>query len=149
MTEYYNFYEHYHDRASLFPGIDELLSTLHSRSVPVGLYTGKGRRTTTITLDKFNLTRYFDSIVTGDDVTQFKPSGEGLQKILQQFSLQPEHLLMVGDSLADVKASRATGVKIAAALWDSNSKEKVLQAKPDYVFYAVDAFRAWLQSAVM
>ena len=54
-------------------------------------------------------------------------------------------IVMVGDSVADVRASHEAGVKIASVLWDSYSKEKVLQMNADYVFHDVDEFSHWLR----
>jgi HAD superfamily hydrolase (TIGR01509 family) len=146
LTEYLEFYRaHHHELASLYPGIVNLLEFLKSRGCLTALYTGKGIHTTMVTLEEFGLTRYFDSIVTGNDVVHHKPSAEGIQKIMKQFNLKPDEVLMVGDSVADVKASHAAGINVAAVLWDSYAKEKVLQMETDYTFYTVDAFAHWLK----
>jgi pyrophosphatase PpaX len=55
---------------------------------------------------------------------------------------------MVGDSIGDVKAAREAGVKIAVVLWDSYSKEKVLQMKTDHAFHTVTEFSFWLKDRV-
>lgn len=146
MNEYYYFYQKYHDRlATLYPGIKDLLIFLRGKGMILGLFTGKGRRTTEITLRAFDIARYFDIVMTGDDVDHFKPSGDGLRKIMQRFSLSADELLMVGDSVADIRASRDGGVAIASVLWDSYSKDHVLQVSTDYVFHSVAEFRLWLE----
>jgi len=146
MKEYLEFYRTNHNElAQLYPGIRDVVSDLKTRGVHVALFTGKGIDTTTITMEKFGLTPYFDYVVTGSDVVNHKPSGEGIQKIMMHFGLQPDEVLMVGDSVADVKASHGAGVKIAAVLWDSYSKEKVLQMRTDYVFHDVGEFSEWLK----
>jgi pyrophosphatase PpaX len=146
MKEYLEFYsENHNDLARLYPGIKEVVSDLKSRGVHVALFTGKGIDTTTITLAKFGLTPFFDYVVTGSDVTNHKPSAEGIRKILAHFGLQPEDVLMVGDAVPDVKASHEAGVKIAAVLWDSYGRDKVLQMKTDYVFHDVREFSEWVR----
>jgi hypothetical protein len=45
-----------------------------------------------------------------------------------------------------VNAAHEAGVKIAAVLWDSYSKENILQMEVDYLFYSVAEFGAWLKS---
>ena len=146
MKEYLEFYSANHDAlARLYPGIKEVVADLKARNVHVALFTGKGIETTTITLNKFGLTPYFDFVVTGSDVTNHKPSAEGIRKIMSHFMLQPDEVLMVGDAVPDVKASHEAGVKIAAVLWDSYGKEKVLQMKTDYVFHDVKEFSEWLR----
>jgi pyrophosphatase PpaX len=146
MKEYLEFYSANHNTlAQLYPGIKEVVIDLKERGVHVALFTGKGIDTTSITLDKFGLTPYFDYVVTGSDVTNHKPSAEGIRKIMNQFRLQADEVLMVGDGVPDVNASHEAGVKIAAVLWDSYGKEKVLQMKTDYVFHNVSEFSGWLR----
>ena len=146
MEEYLEFYRAKHDElAQLYPGIKEVVIDLKKRGVYVALFTGKGIDTTSITMEKFGLTPYFDYVVTGSDVLNHKPSAEGIHKIMEHFRLQPDEVLMVGDAVADVKASHEAGAKIAAVLWDSYGKEMVLQMKTDFVFHDVREFSEWLR----
>lgn len=146
MKDYLQFYiAHHNELARLYPGIKEIVVHLKKRGVHVALFTGKGIDTTSITMDKFGLTPYFDYVVTGSDVTNHKPSAEGIRKIIDHFGLQPDEVLMVGDAVPDVKASHEAGVKIAAVLWDAYGKEKVLQMKTDFVFHDVKEFSEWLR----
>ncbi len=146
MEEYYQFYRERHsDLARLYPGIRDVLEYLQSKKILIGLFTGKGRGTTEITLEEFAIKKYFSVTITGDDVDEFKPSGDGIKKILEKFSLQSNDVLMVGDAVADVKASRETGVEIASVLWDSYGKEDVLQLSSDYIFHDVHEFLRWLK----
>lgn len=147
MKEYYEFYHDRHDElARMYPGVSELLRYLKSRNVILALFTGKGRRTTDITLEKFRIDGFFDMTVTGDDVDDHKPSGNGIVKIMNRFSLSPSDVLMVGDAVADIKASRETGVRIASVLWDSYAKADVLKHDSDFVFHTVDEFFFWLRA---
>ena len=146
MTEYLAFYsEHHNELARLYPGILEIVAQLKQRGAHLAVFTGKGIETTTITMEKFGLKPYFDYVVTGSDVVNHKPSAEGIHKIVKHFGLSPGEVLMVGDSVGDVKASHEAGVKVAAVLWDSYSREKVLQMKTDYVFHDVAEFSEWLR----
>lgn len=149
MTEYYQFYlDRHNELAALYPGIKELLEFVKGRGLLIALFTGKGRRTTEITLEQFGIKYFFDAIMTGDDVEHFKPSGDGIMKIMRQYSLRPEDVLMVGDSMADIKAAHECGVPIAAVVWDSYSKENVMQAATDYLFHSVQEFRDWLGQSI-
>jgi pyrophosphatase PpaX len=146
MKEYLEFYDsHHNELAQLYPGILDVLQYLRRRGIYLALFTGKGIHTTTITLKKFGLGQYFDMVVTGNDVVNHKPSSEGIRKIMERFGLQPDEVLMVGDSVGDIKASREAGVKVAAALWYSFAKENVLQMKTDYVFHDVIELLEWLR----
>ncbi len=145
MKEYLSYYRENHKRlAKLYPGIREILDDVKRRGRLLALFTGKGIHTTTITLEEFGLKGLFDCVVTGNDVANHKPSAEGIQKILDAFGLEPHEAVMVGDSVADVKASHAAGVRVAAVLWDSYAKERVLRMQTDFLFHNVTEFHRWL-----
>lgn len=147
MADYLAFYRSHHNRlARLYPGIEEVLHYIHKRGRILAVFTGKGIRTTTITLQEFHIDHFFDYIVTGNDVVNHKPSSEGLRKIIDHFKLQPEEVLMVGDAVSDVRAAREAGVPIAAVLWDSYAKETMLQMNTDFTFHNVHEFHDWLKS---
>ena len=149
MKYYVAYYRKHHKAlAKVYPGILELLRFLKRQKVRCALFTGKGIHTTTITMQAFALMPYFEYVVTGNDVVNHKPAPEGIEKILQHFSLRKEEVLMVGDSVGDVKAAREAGVKIAVVLWDSYTKEKVLQMKTDYAFNSVSDFALWIKGHV-
>lgn len=142
--EYYNFYKDNHHLAYVHDGMVEILQHLKSKSYPLGVFTGKGRRAALITLQKIDAVKYFDLIVTGDDVNNHKPHAEGILKFVNQFGLKNERVLMIGDSVGDVKASRDAGVKIASVLWDSHREEKVKEMGSDYYFYSVKELREFV-----
>lgn len=147
MADYYKFYSGKHNNlAWIYPGMIEVLQFLRTNDIIIALFTGKGRRTTDITLERFGITQYFDATITGDDVDEFKPSGDGIRKILKRFSLHSEVVLMVGDAVADFHASRETGVDIASVVWDSYGKEEVLKLTSDFLFHDVNEFFDWLKS---
>ena len=141
---YYRYYSDNHWKAKLYPGMKEILDYLKSKKFPLGIFTGKGREATMITLRKLGVDHYFDLIVTGDDVTNHKPSAEGILKFVNHLGLKNERVLMIGDSVSDVKASKEAGIKVASALWDSYAHEKVKSLQSDYYFYSVDELRNFL-----
>ena len=143
-NDYYKFYSDYHWMAKLYPGIKEILVYLKSKKYPLGIFTGKGREATIITLKKLGVDHYFDLIVTGDDVVNHKPSAEGIMKFVNHFELKKERVLMIGDSVSDVKASKEAGIKIASVLWDSYGHEEVKAMQSDYYFHSVEEFKNFL-----
>jgi len=146
MKEYLSFYRaHTSKLARVIPGIEEVLKFLKAQCCKLAIFTGKGSHTTRITLEEFGIRDYFDFVVTGNDVQAHKPSAEGIHKIMQHFGLIQSQVLMVGDAVSDVKAAHESGVKIAAVLWDSYAKGRVLEMKTDYVFHQVAEFYGWLK----
>jgi len=139
--DYYKYYNDNHSIAELYPGIKEILAYLKNKKYPIGIFTGKGREASLITLRKLGVDHYFDLIVTGDDVVNHKPSAEGILKFVNHFGLEKEKVLMLGDSISDVKASREAGIKIASVLWDSYAHEEVKTLQSDYYFHSVEELR--------
>ncbi len=145
QKDYYEFYENMHNKyAKIFPGIKEILEKIKSAGLPISIFTGKGRKTTEITLKQLGIYDFFDLIVTGDDVKNHKPSAEGIRMFLNKYNLQPEKVLMIGDSPADIKAAHEAGVKIASVLWESYAKDEVLKMQSDYVFHSVDELKRFI-----
>lgn len=145
IEDYFNFYEANHNSlAKAYEGIVELVAEIREQGIPLSIYTGKGRRSSMITLREVGLVDYFDMIVTGDDIAEHKPSPEGVDIFVEKFNLSRENVLMIGDAPADIEAARATGIKIATVLWDSYAKEKVLEMGSDYYFHSVEDLRSFL-----
>lgn len=142
--DYYRYYSDHHGIAGLYEGIKEILNHLKSKGFPIGIFTGKGRTASLITLEKLGVDHYFDLIVTGDDVENHKPSAEGILKFVNHFKLKPERVLMIGDSVSDVIASKEAGVKVASVLWDSYGKDEVKLLESDYYFHSVEDLRKFL-----
>jgi pyrophosphatase PpaX len=135
--DYYKFYSDNHSMVDIYPGLKEILVELKNNNYPIGIFTGKGRDSSMITLTKLGIDKYFDLIVTGDDVENSKPSPEGILKFVDKFNLEKQKVLMIGDSVSDVKAAREAGVKIASVLWDSYGEEEVKTLQSDYYFHSV------------
>jgi len=142
---YYDFYSENHHMADLYPGMREALELIKAKNVYLAIFTGKGLRSTAISMEKLNALDYFDFIVAGDEVVNHKPSAEGILKILDALKLNKERTLMVGDSPVDILAAREAGVKMASVVWDSYAKEEVLKMKSDFVFYTVNELTRFLK----
>ncbi len=149
MRDFYNYYrEHHNTKAELHDGIREVLLTLNAADISLGLFTGKGRVSTEITLEKFGLNDYFAAVVSGNDVKRHKPAGEGIQRALHEMNIAAEDALMIGDSVADVNASREAGVDIAIVLWDSFGYNRVIKHETQYRFFTIEEFRQWIYKLI-
>ncbi len=137
--DYYDFYHANHNEmADIYPGIKDLIQKIKQENLPLGIFTGKGRKAAIITLEVLDIFKYFDLIVTGDDVKEHKPAPEGIKMFLEKFKLNPEKVLLIGDAPADIIAAHAAGIKIASVVWDSYAKEKVIELNGDFIFETVE-----------
>lgn len=65
-------------------------------------------------LAEFDLTDYFDLVVTSRDVQHPKPHPEALLIILDHFGLTPQQAVYIGDSPVDEQAARAAEIPLVA-----------------------------------
>ena len=65
-------------------------------------------------LDHFELSAYFEIVVTSRDVARPKPHPDMLQLAGERLRLAPRELLFVGDSALDKAAAEGAGVRFAA-----------------------------------
>src|SRR5687768_5398012 len=87
-----------------FPGVNEMLDALRRREVPLGLMTGKGRRSAKITLECLGWDKVFGAVITGEDVARQKPDPDGPLAAAQKLDVAPAACAFVGDSPADIGA---------------------------------------------
>lgn len=147
--DYFNFYSEYHNLlAEIFPGIIDVLNIIKEKNIPISIYTGKGKDSTRITLAKLGIDRYFDLVVTGDDIEEHKPSPEGVDLFINKFNLDRNRVLMIGDAPADILAARNSGIKCASVLWDSYAREKVLSMNSDYKFDTVEELKNFISENI-
>lgn len=142
--DYYEYYNNNHDIAQLYKGMKELLLDLKKEDIILGIFTGKGRTSSLITLNFLGIRELFDMIVTGDDVKNHKPSPEGILKFVETFHLNPAEVLMIGDAPSDIIASKEAGVEIASVVWDSYSENEVRKLNSKNIFHTVDELRNYI-----
>jgi HAD superfamily hydrolase (TIGR01549 family) len=146
MDDLCAFYEREHaGLVSLHQGVEDVLTFLDQKGVPLAVFTGKGRRTATITLEHLGILRRFDLVITGSDVARHKPHPEGIFRILDRFGVSAERALMVGDSVSDIDAARSAGVAVACVLWDSLDRQAVVNADANVRFDKPGELLLWLQ----
>jgi pyrophosphatase PpaX len=84
-------------------------------------------------LDEAGLLPYFAAVVGFDDTDQHKPDPQPVYAALERLFVDaPEEALFVGDSPADIFASRNAGCVGVGALWGTLDRELLLDASPDH-----------------
>lgn len=107
----------------VYPGVPELLADLRARALPLGIVTGKSRSSWKVTIGHTPLGE-FDALVFADDVAEPKPDPEGLLLALDQLSAKPDEAVYLGDSVSDMEAAVAAGVRPAAAVWAKKPEDR-------------------------
>jgi HAD superfamily hydrolase (TIGR01549 family) len=118
LADFWAHYESLHSSHfdGVYDGVIDLLERLRAARYPIGIVTGKSRRSWEITGPVAALGP-FDVVVVDDDVPAAKPDPHGVRVALQRLGTSPARAVYVGDTLSDVLAARAAGVLPIAATW--------------------------------
>ena len=119
---------------TIFPGIKELLAELKEAGYVLGIVTSRTRESALRYMDMFDITSYFNDLVTCDDTTVHKPNPEPLLLAMSRLEAVPEESLMIGDSPFDIKCANNAGVDSVMVNWRITCDETSLidDAKVDY-----------------
>lgn len=105
-----------------YAGIVDLLTALRRRGVPSGVATNSDSRSAGVMLGTHGLDAYFATIATVDRVDGVpKPEPDVILLAVRELGLEPAEVLFVGDSVADMTASRAAGTVAVAAGWGNQA----------------------------
>ena len=122
LADFWTHYDALHAThfGGVYDGVPELLAGLRAAGHPLGVVTGKSRRSWEITGPVAALGP-FDVLVLDDDVPAAKPDPHGIRVALERLGTPAARAVYVGDTLSDVLAARAAGVTPIAATWGRRS----------------------------
>jgi len=120
-------------RSTLYPGVKEGLEYMKASGYKLGCVTNKAEQFTTPLLKDLGIYDYFAIVVAGDTLPVKKPDPGPLLHAADFFGVSPDHSLMLGDSISDVKAARAAGFQIVCMSYGYNHGEDIRNYDPDAV----------------
>ena len=120
-------------QTDLIPGARELLRILRSNNYKIGLFTLENREVTNFLIEKCSIKSYFDSIITRDDVDNFKPHPDHLEMVLNELDVSCNEVIVVGDNPVDIVCAKQINAIAIARLSDRHSKKDLVQAGADYI----------------
>ena len=133
-------HKHYADQmfvsTRLYPDIAETLARFSAKKKAV--VTSKEVRFTRLILDRFDIARYFDSIVGGDTVAERKPHPGPVIEALRQLGGRADQAVMIGDSENDVNAGRRAGTRTCAVAYGFRTAEQLRKTSPDVLVERFD-----------
>lgn len=120
-------------RSHLFEGVREGLDYLKQQGYKLGCVTNKAEQFTLPLLKDLGIIDEFEIIISGDTLPQKKPDPAPLLHGAEFFGIAPEKAMMLGDSISDVKASRAANFQIICMSYGYNHGEDIRDYHPDMV----------------
>lgn len=118
-------------RTRPYDGVVETLDTLRARGVALGCVTNKPLRFTLPLLENLALAPYFAVTYGGDSFPVKKPDPLPLHAAARACGARPDETVMVGDSMADLEAARAAGMRIFCVAYGYAGGVDLARLAPD------------------
>jgi HAD superfamily hydrolase (TIGR01509 family) len=115
-------------RLQLTPGAEDLLGTLRERGYRLAVVSSSLRWMMDEIMARTRLDRFFQTIVSAEDVREEKPSPEPYLLTLERLSLAPENAVVFEDTQSGVTAGTRAGVKVVAMRHEYNVDHDLSQA---------------------
>ena len=130
----------------LVPGVDAMLASLHGR-FPMAVVSARDEGGTRAFLDHFNLTRYFDVIVTALTAEHTKPYPDPILFAAQKMGVAPESCLMIGDTTVDMCAGKSAGAQTVGVLCGFGEEDELKRSGADAILKSTaEVGELWITS---
>lgn len=126
-------------RTVIYPGVLETLQALRAAGVRLGVVTNKPARFTQPLLVALDLAQWFEVTLSGDSLPVKKPDPLPLRTAIEQLGGEPALAAMVGDSLADLRAAKAAGVRALCVSYGYSPNVDLRTYAPDAFVDRMDA----------
>ncbi|MDH7516961.1 MAG: HAD family hydrolase [Candidatus Thermoplasmatota archaeon] len=110
------------DAIKIYPYTKKVLDTL--KIYKKGIITNTPKDCSKQIVKRFDIEKYFDVIITSDEVPKAKPYPDIVFRACQLLKVKPEKVVLVGDTDSDVKAGKAAGCIVIGVNIDADYKIK-------------------------
>jgi len=124
-------------RIRLFDGTVELLDSLYEW-IRIALATMSLRKSLYGILKEKKLAKYFEVVIDADDGIKPKPAPETFLKCATKMGLDSKNCVLVGDSVAGIKAAKAAGMKYMAVASGFYIADELIKEDPDLLVDSVN-----------
>lgn len=113
-----------------FPEVAPVIEELHKKHCLI-VVSSNDYASIKEALDYFNYDDYFQDILGSDFMYSKK---EKILYAAEKYQTALSDIYYVGDTTGDIKEGKQAGIKTVGVTWGWHSKEKMAEARPDYLF---------------
>lgn len=135
-----NYESHAYRHCQIYPGYENLLSSLRERGIVFGIVTNKRISRVRADFKFLGISEAdFAAVVTADDSVERKPHPKPIQIGLDRAGLQASASWYVGDGPHDIAAGFAAGTRTIGAAYGYYGEERLARASPTAMADSLDA----------
>ena len=124
---------HGRERSRVYPGVHEGLAGLRAHGAALACITNKPHRSAVALLAHLALLDSFELVLGGDSLPRRKPDPLPLRHACAELGVAAGRSVFIGDSVNDVAAARAAGMRVACVSYGYNHGRPISEAAPDAV----------------
>ncbi|MFX1394066.1 MAG: HAD family hydrolase [Promethearchaeota archaeon] len=102
--------------ATMIKGIDQVLEFVRKKNLAQAIFTLNNSKNAEVSLDKVNLSNYFDFIAGRDNVKNPKPHPDHLLYICENLGVNTSEILIIGDNARDIEGALNVNARSIALL---------------------------------
>lgn len=138
MQKVYQEFRRYADgnvrsKTQLFPGINATLAKLFSQHKQLFIVSSNLSTNIINHLHRFGITNEFVQVIGSDMVANPKPAPDAVNQVVENYHLQRDETLVIGDARYDLQMGKAAGVKTCGATWGAFNVKSLRAEQPDYL----------------
>ncbi len=115
------------DGTELLPGVRNLLQEFRQRGWKQAIGSSAPRMNLELLLDVTDIREYFDTVVSGDDVSIGKPNPEVFLTAAARLNTSTENCVVIEDAVVGVQAAVAAGIRCIAVTCAGHHSAEALQ----------------------
>ncbi|MEM7291511.1 MAG: HAD family hydrolase [Pseudomonadota bacterium] len=125
------------------PGVESVLQDLHDQQYQLAVATNDAEKNARSQMQALSVDHLFTAIIGADSGHGPKPGPGMINAFVAEHGFEPQQVLMVGDSLHDLEAGRAAGVRTCGVETGPANRSE-LQPFADVVLGSVVDLPQWL-----
>jgi HAD superfamily hydrolase (TIGR01509 family) len=106
--------EFFAKQIGLFPNAKRVLEELRGMKLKLAVATSSVSASARPFLDRHQITKFFDVIITGDEIQRGKPEPDIYLRTAEKLGVDPSDCLVIEDSLSGIAAAKAAHMRVAA-----------------------------------
>lgn len=126
----------------------DMLDNLRTEGFQLAVATGKSRKGLDRIFAEREVGHFFHDSRCADE-TKSKPHPLMLEELSKSLNIEPENLLMVGDTQWDLDMANNAGIDAVGISHGAHAKEKLLRSKPKTLVDDLNELHDWIREQVV